>query len=241
MRIATTIFTYGGGQKITKRHLPIWREYSDDILLVFPDNDPCLIPETFMISHEVSNKFGIPCLKRQLFGMKAALRYAADYYVFTEYDGFMLKRPEPRKEIQANVFMEPRGRYQAGYFTHFPWIFPAALLKEFCEKATLEPFEEGFVDRWVAAQLKILGMPVFNLQASGEGYSRNSIESDEEIADLLARVNAGAYAIHGIKDAHLLKRVLETAGQSHLVDGEGLEPRRGIMRHIQAKPKARRA
>jgi hypothetical protein len=194
-----------------------------------------------MISHEVSNKFGIPCLKRQLFGMKAALSYAADYYVFTEYDGFMLKRPEPRKEIQANVFLEPMGRYQAEYFPHFPWIFPAAVLKEFCERATLEPFEEGFVDRWVAAQLEILGMPVFNLQASGEGYSRNSIESDKEIRELLARVNSGAHAIHGIKDAHLLKRVLETAGLSHLFDEEVPEPRSGIMGHIQAKPKNRRS
>lgn len=215
-KITTTVFTFGGGKNITRRHLPIWREHSDDVLLVFPEDDPCVIADTPLISHEISNKFGLPCLRRQLFGMKAALRYAADYYVFTEYDGFMLKRPESRSEIQANVFWDPPGRFHAGYFTHFPWVFPAALLEEFCAKASLEPFEEGFVDRWLAAQLGKLGMPVFNLQESGEGYSRNSIESPEEINEMLAKVKNGAYAFHGIKDAKLLSSVLGASSQSHL-------------------------
>ncbi len=240
-KIITTVFTFGGGRNITRRHLPIWKEYSDDVLLVFPEDDPCVIEDTMMISHEISNKFGRPCLKRQLFGMKAALKYSADYYVFTEYDGFMLKHPKARPEIQANVFHDLPGRFQAGYFTHFPWIFPAVLLQEFCSRASFEPFEEGFVDRWLAAQLKTLGMPVFNLQESGEGHSRNSIESPEEIDQLLTKVKNGAYALHGIKDDQLLQSVLEVSHQSHLMTTAATEDGKKIPRRYQFSPQRRRS
>lgn len=217
MRVATTIFTFGGGRKITGRHLPVWKKYSDDVLLVSPEDDPCEIPGVDMVFHEISNKFGLPCLKRQFFGMNTALRYEADYYVFTEYDGFMLKRPAPRPSIQANVFVEHGGRYQADYFAHFPWIFPAAVLKEFCAKASLDTFEDGFVDRWLAAQLTKLNLPVHDLQEAGEGYSRNSIESCKEIGELLKKIKGDAYALHGIKDEALFYSVLEAADQVELL------------------------
>ena len=121
MRIATTIFTFGGGREITQRHLPIWHAHTDELLLVFPYDDPCVLLDVELLAHEVSNKYGMPCLKRQFFGMKAALRYKADYYVFIEYDGFLLRRPEPRDAVQANVFH--RKRKDDGYAASFCPIF----------------------------------------------------------------------------------------------------------------------
>ena len=213
MRVATTVFTFGGGLKITARHLPVWRKYSNDLLLVYPVDDPCVLPDTDMIAHEVSNKYGMPCLRRQFFGMKHALRCQADFYVFTEYDGFMLRRPEPRDCVQANIFHQKKGTdgYAASFFPHFPWVFPAALLEKFVAEATFEPFERGFVDRWLAAQIERLGMPIFGLQDSGEGFSRNTVQSEEEEEQLLQSVASGAYALHGVKSSELLRRVLETA------------------------------
>lgn len=241
MRVATTIFTFGGGRQITGRHLPIWRKHSDSVLLVFPEDDPCEIQGVDTIRHEVSNKFGLPCLKRQLFGMQESLRYDADYYVFTEYDGFMLKRPEPRKGVQANLFPDHGSDYRAEYFAHFPWIFQAEVLREFCDRATLEPFENGFVDRWLAAQLTKLKLPVCNLQESGEGYSRNSIESRGETRELLGKIRDGAYALHGIKDEFLLYKVLEAASQEELLPRPRKSKSRLMLERMIKNKKRRRS
>jgi hypothetical protein len=194
-----------------------------------------------MVAHEISNKFGLPCLKRQFFGMKAALRYEADYYVFTEYDGFMLKGPVPRPCIQANVFANHSNRYQADYFAHFPWIFPAAVLKEFCAKASLETFEDGFVDRWLAAQLTKLNLPVHDLQETGEGYSRNSIESRKEIGELLKKIKEGAYALHGIKDEALSYSVLEATDQVELLPKSRKSKTRLMLERMLNPKKKRRS
>jgi len=218
MRIATTIFTFGGGREITQRHLPIWRAHTDELLLVFPYDDPCVLPDVDLIAHEVSNKYGMPCLRRQFFGMKAALRYKADYYVFIEYDGFLLRRPEPRDAVQANVFHHKRedGGYAASFCPHFPWVFPAAVLERFAAEANFEPFERGFVDRWLAAQMERMGIPFHGFQDSGEGYSRNTIQYDEEKEAVSSCVESGGYAIHGVKTAELLKSILAKAGKLDL-------------------------
>jgi hypothetical protein len=99
---------------------------------------------------------------------------------------------------------------------HFPWIFPAARLERFCRDAALEPFEEGFVDRWLAAQLIAMGLGVRNLQETGEGFSRNTIESREDRKAILRLAGSGGYAFHGIKEEDLLCRVLRAAGLSRL-------------------------
>ena len=228
MRVATTIFTFGGGCGITRRHLPIWREFTDDLLLVFPHDDPCVIEDTDMVAHEVSNKYGMPCLRRQLFGMRHALRFKAECYVFIEYDGFLLRRPEFRPGVQGNLFHDAGGKYASAWFPHFPWIFDSESLRAFLDAATFEPFGRGFVDRWLAGQCDRLKLPIHDLQASGEGFSRNTIQHEDEKLELLRRVQDGAYAIHGVKTSSLLRRVLEAAGRADLAPAPEPEKKRGL-------------
>jgi hypothetical protein len=45
--------------------------------------------------------------------------------------------------------------------------------------------------------------------AAGEGFSRNSITTPEEISNLSYHLKSGAYALHGIKTFEALKPVLE--------------------------------
>src|SRR5262249_29692255 len=151
-----------------------------EVCIVFPENSPSIVPDVDMVAHGVSNKYGRACLDRQLFGMKYSLRYAADYYVFLEYDAFLLRRPQPRAGLQANAFSTQEKDFNSDRFFHFPWIFQADALKTFADKAALEPFEKGFVDRWLACQIDRLQLPVFDLQATGEGFSRNTIQTKEE-------------------------------------------------------------
>lgn len=216
MKIVSTLFSFGGGRAITARHARLWREVSDELLVVSPEDSPCVVHGPLLWTHEVSNKFGMPCLRRQLAGMARALTLPGDVYVFCEYDGFLTRRPEARSGLQANVFSDLSGRYASRRFFHFPWIFDRASLEVFVRQATFDPFEDGFVDRWLAAQIDRIGaIPVFDLQAAGEGFSRNTIEGEEE-AVLLRAVEAGAYAIHGVKSAPLFRRVLVASGWQRL-------------------------
>lgn len=208
MNISTTIFSYGGGLEISKRHLSIWKKYTDNLMIISPEDSPCILQNVECITYEKSNKFGLPMLKRQLFGMKNSLKYESDYHIFIEYDGIMLSKPKERNIIQANIFNDGgKEEYSSIYFHHFPWIFSQKILKDFCEKATFEPFNKGLVDRWLAGQLDKIKLDIFNLKSTNEGFSKNTIEPEHE-SDLYKAINNGAYAIHGIKNERILNEIL---------------------------------
>ncbi len=214
--ICTTVFSYQGGTEIVKRHLPLWQLHSDFVILIYPEDSPSIVEGVEMAAFGKSNKYGGECLNRQLSGMRYALRYAADYYVFLEYDAFLLQRPRQRPGIQANVFYTAESEFHAPRFYHFPWIFDAAALQYFVDRATFEPFEKGFVDRWVAAQTISMDMAWFDLAAAGEGYSRNTIRSSQEIREAVALAKRGAYAFHGIKTPEFLTQILDASASFRL-------------------------
>lgn len=206
--ICTTVFSYAGGTDVVKRHLPLWQAHSDFVILVYPEDDPSLVEGVEMVAFGKSNKYGTECLRRQLAGMRYALRHTVGYYVFLEYDAFLLQRPQFRQGIQANVFYTQEHDFNAPRFYHFPWIFDSASLHRFVSTATLEPFEKGFVDRWIAAQTIRMNIPWFDLIAAQEGYSRNTIRLSQEIQDAIALARRGAYAFHGVKRLDVLEQIL---------------------------------
>lgn len=104
MRVATIVFAHGDAVETVRRHLPIWRASTDELMIVSPKDNPCVISGVDCLTHAPRQHHGRHALSRQLFGMRAALGYGADQYVFLEYDAFMLRRPEPRDQIQGNLF-----------------------------------------------------------------------------------------------------------------------------------------
>ena len=232
MEVATIIFAYGKAEEVARRHLPIWKEYTDELMIVSPTNDPCIIENIDCLTHSESQKLGHYSLRRQMFGLNAALGYNAKQYVFIEYDGFMLKRPEPRSIIQGNLFNErifverPEQPMEAGYcFLHFPWIFPADKLKEFVDKVKLEPNDDVSQDIWLIQKLMKLNMEVHNLfgwitsapNGTGEGFSQNSFDTPELVSKAIHSAKNGAYALHGIKTKEVLEKILEAANQTYLL------------------------
>lgn len=208
MKVCTTVFGYAGGQKIIDRHLPVWKSVSDEVILVYPEDSPNRGKGVRHFPTGRSNKYGEECLKRQLAGMRHSLEVGADYYVFVEYDAFLLARPVARKGIQANVFPNRDPAYQGPGYFHFPWIFDADTLRAFAAGATLEPFERGFVDRWLQGQVSALGIEVHNLRKLREGFSRNTLRTRGQRRFAVELARRGGYALHGVKDAALLHKIL---------------------------------
>lgn len=207
MRVCTTVFGYAGGQAIIDRHLPVWRSVSDEVILVYPEDSPVRGQDVQHFPTGRSNKYGEECLKRQLAGMCRSLDAAADFYVFVEYDAFLLAQPTGRVGVQANIFPNRDPAYRGPGYFHFPWIFDAGSLRKFADRATLEPMENGFVDRWLQCQVTALGLASHNLRKLGEGFSRNTLRTRYQRRFAIELARRGAYAFHGVKDAALLRRI----------------------------------
>lgn len=208
MVVCTTVFSFAGGQRVVERHLPIWRAQSDEVIVVFPEDSRNELRGVHTLATGRSNKYGEECLKRQLRGMQYSLKVAADYYVFLEYDAFLLRRPAQRQGLQANVFKNRNPEMEGTHFCHFPWIFDAGSLRTFAEGATFEPFQRGFVDRWVQCQAVRLGIPIHDLRVRREGFSRNTIRLKKEKLVAIRHARRGAYAFHGVKEGRLLRQIV---------------------------------
>lgn len=207
MKVCTTVFGYAGGQAIIERHLPLWRAVSDDVILVYPEDSPNAAAGVRHFPTGRSNKYGEECLRRQLAGMRHSLGVAADYYVFLEYDAFLLARPAERTGVQANAYPNRDPSFRGPEYFHFPWIFDAESLRMFAKAATLDPPERGFVDRWLQGQVAPLNLPIHNLRKLREGFSRNTIRTRGQRRFAVELARRGGYAFHGVKDAALLRQI----------------------------------
>ncbi len=236
--VTTTVFAHGDAIETINRHLPIWKAYTDNLLIVSPKDNPCILNEIDCLSIEKKQHNGPHTLSRHLFAMKAALGYNSDVYVFLEYDAIMLRRPELRPITQGNLFHErffnrrdEKSIKQGHCYLHFPWIFPADKLKQFVKYVDLS-VENDTQDRirymhdvWITQKLMKLNMEVHNLlgltlnapNGTGEGFSRNSFDTPELVSDAICAVKNGAYALHGIKTKEVLEKILEAAGQQHFL------------------------
>jgi len=237
--VTTVVFAYGGAKETVRRHLPIWKAHTDDLLLVSPSDAPCVIDGVNCLTFSKSQRYGPHSLERQLFGMKAALGYDSDFYVFLEYDAIMLQRPRARPIVQGNLFNQhlfynnDDRVWQGVCFMHYPWVFPADKLKNFVNTVELSVFpahqfrdsNDGQYERtycqdvWMVQKLLTHGFEIHNLSGYdsreieiGEGFSRHTIDKNNiELALLKAR--NGAYALHGIKDEETLSQILQASNK----------------------------
>jgi len=236
--ITTIVFAHGDAILTINRHLPIWKAYTDNLLIVSPKDNLVSIQGIDCLSIEKRQHHGPHTLARHLFAMKVALIYKSDFYVFLEYDAIMLRRPEPQLIIQGNLFNEQvfnskreESIKRGDCFLHFPWIFPSNKLKQFVEHVDLSvennprDYKSYAHDIWIIQKLMKLNMEVRNLlgltpsapNGTGEGYSRNSFDRPEFVSDAIRAVENGAYALHGIKTKEVLEKILEAAGQQHFL------------------------
>jgi len=229
MTTTTAVIAHGDVIQTVFRHLPIWLKYSDNLLIISPQDNPCIINNVDCRVFENRSHFGLSSIKRQLFAMISALDYGSDYYVFLEYDAIMLSQPKQRNIFQGlwkkgQEINKETGENIKKNWIHYPWIFPHDVLKKFVEEATDQTehssaSELGNImqDIWIYDQLKFLKMDIFNLYQpnplieSSEGFSRNTIELNDEIEQAINCIKNGGYAFHGIKTENVLRKILDAS------------------------------
>lgn len=217
-KITTVIFAHGDAIETVRRHLPVWKSNTDNLLIISPNNNPCIVDGVDCLTHEGRQHHGPLSLKRQQFAMKTALLYESDLYIFLEYDALLLKRPKFRNIIQGNLYNEQLflekniEKVDWRCFLHFPWIFPKKQLKAFLKNVSLEEGDSTPQDIWLANKLMQHKFKVYNLmgEITGvyEGFSKNSFDTNELINIAVDKVKQGAYALHGIKTKEVFERIL---------------------------------
>jgi hypothetical protein len=235
--VTTVVFAHGdepehyshirkGGSSAAFRHLPIWLHNTDNLIIVSPIDNPVLIKNINCVTYELRQHHGQFAIRRILFAMELALLmyHNTDYFVFLEYDALMLRRPKDRPQIQGNLFNErfflnrDEDKMNSGKcFLHFPWIFPNDKLKLFLEKVSLDPNCDTPHDIWIAQKLMEYDFSIFNLLKIDtigrnfelEGFSKNSIDTEEALSEAAFYASNGAYAFHGVKEEECLSRILQ--------------------------------
>jgi len=221
-KITTVIFAHGDAINTVNVHLPIWKSNTDNLLIVSPNNNACIVNGIDCLTYEGRQHHGPLSLKRQMFAMNAAMLYDSDYYVFLEYDALLLKKPKNRNIIQCNVWNEhvllqkdQTAMDEWKCFLHFPWIFPKKELIEFLKVVTLDENDETPQDVWLAQQIMKHDFKIYNLMGvkTGvwEGYSRNSFDTVELVNNAIQHVQNGAYALHGIKTKDVFDKIISAS------------------------------
>lgn len=222
MEILAIVFAHGQVLETVNRHLPLWQNCADNILIISPSDDPCIIKEINCLTYGKSERQGTSLIERQLFAMRMSALYNADFYIFLEYDAILLDKPILRPTIQGNLFNENlfiNKEYESiekGLcFMHFPWIWPANLLKEFILHTNHNKDTDSiYPDGWIVQKLVALDFKIHNL-LSVEGYSSNTIDTEERALEAINGIkNNGFYAIHGVKTDELLQKLLQARKES---------------------------
>ena len=222
MKTLSVVFAHGAVINTVKRHLFLWKSHTDIVLIVSPNDDPCIIENIDCFTYGKSEKWGTSLIDRQFFAMKLSILYSADFYIFLEYDAILLDKPKLRQEVQGNLFNEHlfiNKKYEdiknGLCFMHFPWVWPSNLLKEFIAQTVLDKnIDSIYPDGWIVQKLIALDFKIHNLFLT-EGFSRNSIDNEEAALEAIEGIkNKGFYAIHGIKTDELLQRFLQAKAET---------------------------
>lgn len=225
IKITTVVFAHGDAIDVVYRHLPVWKSCTDELVIISPNDNSCIVKGITCMTYEGRQHHGQLSLKRQLFAMKASLLFESDYYVFLEYDSFLLRRPDISKNIQGNLWNERffieknEKKLKSGQcFLHFPWIFPKKQLEKFLKQVKIEEDDEAPQDIWMLQKLAAHNFKIDNLMGFTsdiwKGYSVNSINDQQKIDFALSCVkNHGAYAIHGVKTKEVFDLIVKASNR----------------------------
>jgi hypothetical protein len=204
MRSICFVYARNEERACLERNIALYAHLFDEVVVLTPEDSPINLEGFNCVRVGMSGHSGEISIRRAMHGMQYASSFDYDIYAFTEYDGVFVKAPDYFDGMQTNVHVDKDvQRWGVDFYCHSPIIFSKKWLKVFVDGMKLDARGEYYGDRWLANQVKDLNIPIRNLMATGEGYSQNTIDERFE-EDFKRALDAGAYALHGIKDKRIL-------------------------------------
>jgi len=170
---------------------PTWEPFVKRIIILTPEDEPIAGAD---IIYGKAQHFGPLSIQR----MRRALEIATEYpsIILTEPDVMLFGPIDVQEDelVGSYVCINTDPRFKAPTYPHAPWVATGRTFgKLLAEMDGIN--EDGFGDRVVALAALRAGVTL-----RGVGYSRNAIDTPQILAEAVAAVNAGALAVHGIKD-----------------------------------------
>lgn len=127
----------------------------------------------------------------------------------SEYDSAFLKPlPESLPGFWTHVGGHKSPSFQANDYFHTPWIADREMAYKIVAYGHLMlmegDIEGGHPDRFIGWMFQRFGLPYTRLPA----YTRNTIETPEEIEQARKAIRNGCFFIHGIKSAISLQQIM---------------------------------
>lgn len=209
-----TILAHGGTQGVIERHLPIWKKHGWPIQFFFPKDigtQDWLVETKEYIG--TSGQGGTRATAdREMEQIHRISKTGASHHIIFEYDSFMTSSPPLVNGCFGILFnnMEPP-KYSCPIYPNPPWLIDGESLREMSALFTRFPSmcELGHMDRIVAAAAMNCGIPI--MPYDPPGFSRGTIQSEQDICGLSLAMECGAYAFHGIKTEPILEFILKKA------------------------------
>lgn len=170
---------------------PTWEQFVKKIIILTPEDEPI---DGADVVYGKAQHFGPLSIQR----MRRVLEMAVEYpsAILTEPDVMLFGHinVEEDEMVGSYVCINTDPRFKAPTYPHAPWVGTGrTFARLLAEMDGID--EDGFGDRVVALAALRAGVAL-----RGVGYSRNAIDTPHILEEAVAAVNAGALAIHGIKD-----------------------------------------
>lgn len=216
MSTVLLIHTYQGANKAVQRHWEFFkRSNADEIVGVCPVTGGCLFPERIPIFISGDGKYmeGPNLCIRLVETLDYIWRSGFDHGIIVEYDTLIL-RELPIGGVHADRTGGRTWDSKATFFSHNPWIVDAESAKRMahegkmiiseglCEYGTPESSPDVFFGL-ICDRLKV------PIQNDVKLFTRNTIESEEDVILAREAFRNGHHAIHGVKTERILNSIVK--------------------------------
>lgn len=222
------VLAHGAAIDTVRRHLPIWREFHDRVIICSPADDPVQLPDVWGFVTGRSSRYAAETNVRTLRAMLLASELRPNFLTFCEYDALLWRWPEElvhslaakngfeKGWVAASLFHNDDAKFKGSFYLHSPIIFSReAIPRVAVEMANLpRDAEHGFGDRYFGLAVENSGIPVMNGHDCGLSYSQNHIQR-HHWEDAKNVISAGGCFSHGIKDTDTLRVLLAASRKSH--------------------------
>jgi hypothetical protein len=201
------VLAHGGVRETVERHLPVWKQNHDRVIICSPADDPLGIPGEWGFVNGKSSRYAADTNERTRQALALASEMRPHFLTFCEYDALLWHWPESDVHmmgpdgVMGSRFESADPKFKGKFYMHSPILFGPLAIEKVCKEMFKLPrdAEYGFGDRYFGLAIERAGIPVVNGHDHGLSYSQNHIEKQHWM-DAGTKIEQGAVFTHGVKD-----------------------------------------
>lgn len=211
--ILQLIMTHKDALPVVERHLPIWKQVSNNIIFTSPKDSMMGIENEIGIGK--AEHHGELSARRIIEIFDFALSKEWDHLILLEYDALVIELPE-------DVLPEPGGvsctvypqnkphKFVGKFYTHYPMLWTREGMEKVAKMLpkVVNCEDRYYSDRFIGRAIEYAKIPLKNLLNINRSYTKNTFREKHEVP-LRRYTRNGAVFFHGVKTPEILKIIQE--------------------------------